>query len=53
MVYFLRYLENQFSNRRRTSPLTPLRSREGSLAPHSLVGKGAGGLGHFPHNVRG
>lgn len=53
MVYFLRYLENQFSNRRRTSPPTPLRSGEGSLAPHSLVGKGAGGLGHFPDNVRG
>ena len=53
MVYFLRNLENQFTNRRRTSPPTPLRFGEGSLTPPSLQGKWAGGLGHFPHNVRG
>ncbi len=27
--------------------------REALNFPHSLAGKGAGGLGHFPHNVRG
>ncbi len=39
MGYFLQYLENQFSHRRRTSPPTPLRNGKGSLTPPSLVGK--------------